>query len=240
MQQKLITIFIAFTLVSCSTDSNTRETELSNSDESAVHSDETTNKEVIEPQDANKTLTFNVFEDYAQLSTKQEIIDAFGKENVKHGSSWYAEGTVELKHTIIRNPTNGHRIKYLWDVENPSKLSSIEASYFEYDENYEVVKRQKVATNCGLYTGMKINELRKWNGEDFDFFGFGWDYEGGISVTPKSRLSKCPVHIKLTMEHLSDMEPFEELYGDSEFSTDNELVKKAPILIDIMTYNIED
>lgn len=239
MHRQLLAIFIAFALVSCSSDSNTQETELSNSDESTVNSDETSDEAFNEQEETSSTLEFKVFEDYAQLRTKQEIIDAFGKENVTHGSSWYAEGTVELKHTIIRNPANGHRIKYLWDQDKPTKLSSIEVSYFEYDENYEVVNKQKVPTNCGLFTGMKINELRKWNGDDFHFSGFGWDYEGGVFITPGSKLDKCPVRIKLTMEHHDNMVQFENLYGDSELSTTNELVKKAPIVIDLMVYNLE-
>lgn len=184
-------------------------------------------------------IEFNVFEDYAQLRTKQELIDAFGKENVKHGSSWYAEGTVELKHTIIKNPANGHRIKYLWDQDKPTKLSTIEASLYEYDENYEIINKQEVRTNCGVYTGMTINELRAWNGEDFNFSGFGWDYEGGIFAEAGTRISKCPVGFKLTMEYNEGTtEEFRSLLGDIELTTKNELVKRAPIVINLMTYSI--
>ena len=240
MQQQLIAIFIVFALVSCSTDSTTQDPEHSTTDESTVLSSKTDKEDIIEQDEANSTPEFKVFEDYAQLRTKQDLIDAFGKENIKDGSSWYAEGTVEFKHTVVRNPTNGHRIKYLWHQDKPTKLSSIEASYFEYDENYEIVNKQKIPSNCGLFTGMKINELRKWCDEDFNFSGFGWDYEGGVFVMPGTKLSKCPVSIKLTMEHHDNMDQFQELYGDIELSTTNELVKKAPIVIDLLVYNIEE
>ncbi len=230
---------IAVLLFACTSENDvttTTDTEVETKDTLISQKIDSTNQIVEEdPQ-----IEFNVFEDYAQLRTKQDLIDAFGKENIKHGSSWYAEGTVESKHTIIRNPANGHRIKYLWDEENPAKLSSIEASYFEYNENYEILSKQKIPSSCGLYTGMSINDLRKWTDEDFNFSGFGWDYEGGVFVMPGTKLSKCPVSIKLTLEHHDNMDQFDELYGDIELSTDNKLVRKAPIVVDLMVYHIEE
>jgi hypothetical protein len=182
---------------------------------------------------------FNTIEDYAKLKTKQEIIDAFGSENVKSGTSWYAEGTVQLKHSLVTNPKNKHIVKYLWNVENPKKLNSIEISYFDWDKNYEVKGTQKVLSDCGVYTGMPINELRKWNGADFNFSGFGWDYEGGVFANDKSRLSTCPVAIKLGLRHDGDLDAAEGLYGDQELNTSNPLVKKGPIIIDRITYYFE-
>ena len=184
-------------------------------------------------------LVFNTIEDYAQLKTKEEIISTFGKENIKNGSSWYAEGTVQLKHTVVTNPKNKHIVKYVWNEENPKKLSSIEINYFDWDENFEVKGTQKVLSACGLYTGMSINDLRKWNGADFNFSGFGWDYEGGVFVTPKSRLSTCPVNIKLGLKLDGNLDLAEGLYGDQELSTSLEMVRKAPIIVDKLTYYFE-
>lgn len=198
-------------------------------------------EELLEPEEAPeepKELVFNTIEDYAQLTTKEEMVNTFGKENVKNGSSWYAEGTVELQHTIIRNPKNKQIIKYLWAEDNPKKLIKLEVNYFDWDENFEVQGTQKVLSACGFYTGMPINDLRKWNGADFNFYGFGWDYEGGVSVMPKSRLITCPVAIKLGVT--GNMDGFEELYGDKELNTSNELVKKAPIIVERLYYSIPD
>ena len=184
-------------------------------------------------------LVFNTIEDYAQLKTKEEIIAAFGKESIKSGTSWYAEGTVQLKHTVVRNPKNKHIVKYVWNEENPKKLSSIEINYFDWNEDFEVKGTQKVLSACGFYTGMPINELRKWNGADFNFSGFGWDYEGGVFATPKSRLSSCPVTIKLGLKLDGNMDGLDGLYGDQELNTSDESVKKAPIIIEKITYFFE-
>ncbi len=184
-------------------------------------------------------LVFNTIEDYAQLKTKEEIITAFGKENCKSGTSWYAEGTVQLKHTVVTNPKNKHIVKYVWKEENPKKLGSIEINYFDWNEDYEVKGTQKVLSACGFYTGMSINELRKWNGADFTFSGFGWDYEGGVFVTPKSRLSTCPVSIKLGLKLDGNMDVADGFYGDTELNTSDPLVKTAPIIVEKISYYFE-
>ena len=83
-------------------------------------------EEPLPPEDVPeepKELVFNTIEDYGQLKTKEEIIAAFGKENIKNGSSWYAEGTVQMKHTVVTNPKNKHIVKYVWNEENPKKLN---------------------------------------------------------------------------------------------------------------------
>lgn len=195
--------------------------------------------DVPEVPEEPKELVFNTIEDYAQLKTKEELIATFGKENIKNGTSWYAEGTVQLKHSIVTNPKNKHIVKYLWDEENPKKLSSIEINYFDWSEDYEVQGTQKILSNCGFYTGMPINDLRKWNGADFNFSGFGWDYEGGIFVKEKSRLSTCPVTIKLGLKHNGNLDLAEGLYGDQELSTSNEAVKKAPIIVERLYYYLD-
>ena len=199
-------------------------------------------EEPLPPEDVPeepKELVFNTIEDYGQLKTKEEIIAAFGKENIKNGSSWYAEGTVQMKHTVVTNPKNKHIVKYVWNEENPKKLNSIEINYFDYNEDYEVKGTQKVLSDCGLYTGMSINDLRKWNGADFNFSGFGWDYEGGVFVTPKSRLNTCPVTIKLGLKFDGNLDIAEGLYGDQELSTSLDMLRKAPIIIDKLTYFFE-
>ncbi len=195
--------------------------------------------DIPEVPEEPKELVFNTIEDYAQLRTKEELIAAFGKENIKNGTSWYAEGTVQLKHSIVTNPKNKHIVKYLWDEKNSKKLNSIEINYFDWSEDYEVQGTQKILSNCGFYTGMPINDLKKWNGADFNFSGFGWDYEGGVFVKEESRLSTCPVTIQLGLKHDGNLDLAEGLYGDQELSTSNEAVKKAPIIVERLYYYFE-
>ena len=128
--QKLTTItLISLLFFSCSTEPE-EEVFVSPDLEDSI-------EEPLPPEDVPegpKELVFNTIEDYGQLKTKEEIIASFGKENIKNGSSWYAEGTVQMKHTVVTNPKNKHIVKYVWNEENPKKLNSIEINYFDYNE----------------------------------------------------------------------------------------------------------
>lgn len=230
---------ISLLIIGCKTNSEEKENiDVTDDLENSIVNDQNLS-EPEEIPEAPKELVFNTIEDYAQLTSKEELMNTFGKENIKEGTSWYDEGTIEMKHSIVTNPKNKHIVKYLWEENNPKKLNSIEVGYFIYNEDYEVQGIQKVLSNCGFYTGMPINDLRKWNGADFNFSGFGWDYEGGVFVMPKSRLSTCSVTIKLGLKNQDYSEDYDELFGDHELSTSNELVKKSPIVIDRLYYYIE-
>lgn len=237
MRKHIITTLILPLFFGCQSKPLEKEGNNSTGHENRTIHDKELSEAKSTPEEPKK-LIFNTIEDYAQLTSKEELINTFGKENVKHGVSLYAEGSVELKHSIVTNPKNKHVIKYLWNEENPKKLSFLEVDYYDYNEEYEVQGNQKVLSNCGFYTGMPINDLRKWNGADFEFSGFGWDYEGGVSVQPKSRLNSCHVGIKLGLKLTESMNGLDELYGDVELNTSNQLVKKAPIIIDRLYYNM--
>lgn len=188
--------------------------------------------EVVEEE-----MNYNYFEDYAQFATKEEIYEAFGEANLTDATEWYAEGTVQLECTRLKNPDNGHEIKFVFDEENPEKLSSIEARYYTSEGDSENRVTQKIETKCGTYTGMTFNELRDWNEEEFEFSGFGWDFGGGIMPSTGSKIEQCKVMMMLDYDYNdSDQELFTSLLGDQIFKSDNENAVKAPIFIGFLTY----
>lgn len=175
--------------------------------------------------------SFTLFEHYAQLRTPAEIYSTFGKENCLSGTSWYAEGTIKLKHILVTNPKNKHVIKYVFEENSSKKIGSIEANYRIYDADFNEISRQVIKSECGFTLGMKINELKKWNGKDFQFSGFGWDYGGGIFIQPGDKLEKCKTRMILEMFPADNDTTFNALYGDQELSTKSTLVQKAPIFV---------
>ena len=181
---------------------------------------------------------FSRFEDYATLDTKTKLIATFGEENLIDKVSYYAEGEVKKKTTVLTNPKTNNVIRFLWRDDQPDSLSFIEAFLYIYDaESYEVVDSQHLYTNCGLYTGMDINKLRNWNATDFSFSGFGWDYAGGVFEVEGSRLAACDVKIRLGLQ-ADSKDQNHGLYGDVEFNTANPKVMSAPILVDQLTYHV--
>jgi len=175
-------------------------------------------------------IEYTMFEDYATLTTRAALLEAFDEMHMTHDTAWYAEGTVMMPRTTLTNPKNGHIIQFVWNEQDPDMLSQIVAMSEIYDENYEIVAKQKVTSETGLFSGMSLAELKDWNGDDFAFSGFGWDYGGGIFMEDSSRLFNCGLNLTLTMEYSEDP-TLDDYYGDIELKTSAPGILEAPIFL---------
>ncbi len=189
----------------------------------------------VSENEATEETGFSKFEQYATILTKADLIAQFGAENVVDATETYAEGTAEKKMSVLTNPTNGQVIRYIWADDNTT-TAWIEALYTLFDENYEQIGTQKIETESGLWTGMNLLELRDWNGEDFTFSGFGWDYAGGITPSKNSAIYNSP--IGMTLDILS-MEGAEFTLGDIELNTTDSRLENLDIVIAEFTLSIE-
>lgn len=181
-------------------------------------------------------LSFSAIEDYGTIADKEMLTAMFGEEFLVHGESWYAEGTVRLENTMLTDPDNGWMIRFLWENDGRA-LGHLEADYYIYDEYYSIIGTQEVSSECGVHTGMSLFELREWNGGDFSFTGFGWDYGGAIMPEAGSRLAECPVLIELSFELEAEVpERYFGLYGDVQISTGDDQVQEAPVLVSRLTF----
>ncbi|OPL19868.1 MAG: hypothetical protein AVO35_02530 [Candidatus Aegiribacteria sp. MLS_C] len=196
---------------------------------------DSSNTSVVEQEIPAAAVTYSTIEDYATITTKEQLISEFGEENLVDGESWYAEGTVRYEHTVLTDPCNGQVIRYVWQ-EDGNTLSHVEAGYFIFDDDYYVVDTQEVFSVCGVFTGMSLQDLREWNGTDFDFLGFGWDYEGLILAGEGSRIAECPVRMKLSFDMQREIpEEYLDMYGDVTFNTADDIAREAPVLVDLLT-----
>lgn len=219
------------------TDSN-NDTEL-NIDTTFVEEaviDEVVEEEVTpEVEEETSIGSYFTVEDYATITTKEELVSEFGEENLTDGESWFAEGTVQFDHTLLTNPENDQTIKYLWK-EDGNSLSFLEADYYLMDENYMIASTQVISSESGLSTGMTLEELVEWNGQDFSFYGFGWDYEGGIIPDSSSEFAKCPLDVKLTFDlEIVIPEEYTGMYSDGIFNTADDITDGAPVRLHILT-----
>ncbi len=215
----------------------------------AENAPETTDPEVVaETADSTEDVVeadvieekYSTVEDYGQIASKEQLISEFGEENLVDGESWYAEGTVRFDNTVLTNPDNGQVIKYLWQ-EDGSTFNSLEVSYYLFDENYAILGTQAISCECGVSTGMSLQDLQEWNGAEFSFFGFGWDYEGGIFEDDGTKIAECPIQLKLSFDlEVEIPEEYRGMYSDQVFSTADEIAQGAPVLVDMMTYRPAD
>jgi len=202
--------------------------------------DEAQSIKEVEKELLKKTeiMIFDEFEDYASLTTLNEIQNAFGWENCESGTSYYSEGTIKVKHTLVKNLKNNHQVKYVWNQKDPSILDFIEASYNIYDKDFNILAYQTIESNCGMNLGMSIKNLIKWNEKEFSFSGFGLDYEGTVIPTDNSKLDNCKVKITLGIKDNIENNTFTSLNGGGLFNTKSALVRKAPIYLSLFTLYI--
>ncbi len=204
-----------------------------NNPNKVVENAETTEENVVDVSQ------FEYLEDFAKLDTKTKLYNAYGAENLEDDSQWFAEGTVEYQITRLTDPNTLNVYIYNWSQGNNETLSFIEAPTLIWDNNYEVARRQVVMSKSGVFTGMTIKDLHTWNGADFSFSGFGWDYEGGIFAEEGSNIANAGVIIKLSLEDYNNPDNT-HLLGDIEFSTADEGILDAPIMVDRITYYPEE
>lgn len=229
--KKIILLSLAsVTLWSCNAEAETTEENNTNTEQTT----DTTQvaPEVVEEEEQEAEVAdFSKIEHYAIFTTKDMLVENFGAENIVDGSSWYGEGSLELQHSVLTNPSNGHVVKYVWQEENPTQLSSIEIAANVRNENFEIVSTQKIGSESGIFTGMTVQELKDWNGADFKFSGFGWDFHGNVYPGEGNKIANCG--LSLTMDLNDDLgnSEYTELSGDVELSSADENVLNAPIIL---------
>ena len=146
---------------------------------------------------------------------EEKIIETFGKENVIRDNVEIGEGEVTAATIVFPNTANELIIEWQSEYEY-KKLSRIRIER----ENAEWV------TEEGIKIGTTLEELAEINGNDFYFYGFGWDY-GGIT----NEWEEGNVNSQLTVfldTKIPEGAP-EELSGDGVFSSSNPKAKEAQL-----------
>lgn len=221
---------LPFTFFACSDNTGNEETQ--NQDASFV---EVTDSIEVESKN-NDDSKFVFFEDYQIIKSRKDLENNFSKEELSETTSFYGEGSYEAKTTVITNKENGQIVRLMWRENAPDSVDFIEADYFIYDQDYVLLGKQKIESVDGLYLGMPLSELAIWNKEDVQFSGFGWDFSGGIFPGKNGRLNASKIKINLGLD---SEEMFDGLIGDIELSSSQEIVKKAPIVVEQMTIYYE-
>jgi len=228
---------LAIGLIACG-ESHEENSELTFPIEKTINADSVILETVVEEINEDE-IAFIKFDDYATILSKNDLIEIFGKENLVDKTTWFAEGTIERQTTTLTNPNNGHVIKYIWAEEDNSTTSWIESNYYLWDESFEIHGEQMIESKNGLKLGMSLADLKDWNNADIRFSGFGWDYAGNVFVDEGTKLAESNIQITLLDNQGKQDEKWLFLIGDIEFSTVDEKLKDAPILVEKFTIYIE-
>ncbi len=202
--------------------------------------DNTSTEVLVEEEEKEATeledeIVFSKFEHYATILTKKDLIAQFGQANLRDLTKSYAEGSVVKEATILVNPQNGQVIEFIWGDDN-SATSWIEAYYKVYDKNDELIGTQEIEAENGLSIGMSLSELKEWNGDDFKFSGFAWDFAGGIYREEGSKITESPIEVSLD---LLSYEGADFAMGDVQLSTDDSRLDNIKIIVAGFLMHIE-
>ena len=227
----LVILGIVF-IQSCDSTSSIEKSKTIDNEDSIVEQ-----KSNLPDVEAQQKSIFNFIEDYTVLNSKTELIETFGRENVIDDTIWLAEGTVQKFVSRVTNPIQNHSLIYFWsDQENSSAW--LEAEFYNWSDQFEVMNTQTIKSQTGLYTGMSLEELREWNEGIIHFAGFGWDYSGNVFPSVNDNLSKTNITIRLINKQ-EEYEGFEFIIGDVALDSDDVRMKGAPIVIETLSLNLK-
>ncbi len=218
---------------SYSNHSNSLNTKTTSVDSSELYMDSLLAENAFEKPD-EKEKSFVFFEDYATIETKVDLYEIFDQTYLKDDIAFYAEGTEKYEVTVLTNPYNNHKVKFGWSNDIDSLLF-IEASYFQYNDNYDIQSTQSLQSQCGIELGMSLKDLEKWHKKEIRFAGFGWDYAGNVFTDSSSKFLDCRSIVTLGLDLRNQEEEYMHLMGDFELVSSDSTVSSAPIIIEVFT-----
>ncbi|HYR27017.1 MAG TPA: hypothetical protein VEU30_01040 [Thermoanaerobaculia bacterium] len=114
---------------------------------------------------------------WAPNTTEQALIRLYGRANVSRGMIYIAEGEEE-RGTIIYENNPAWRAEIVWkDKRN-----------YRNPEWVRIPAGSRWTTFGGLRIGLTMPQVEKINARPFKFYGFDWDYGGGVTNWRAGRL----------------------------------------------------
>ena len=150
-------------------------------------------------------------------SSEQDLMEAYGRENVKRSKISIGEGEFVEGTTLFPDTENELLIEWKDDFKNPRNLT-IQSDQADWK------------LDNGIKIGTMLSKIEKLNSTPFKLTGFEWDYPGRTVSWEKGKL---PTQLQLELEPSVDL-PEKERYqvvGDSSFSSSNAIIKKMKLKV---------
>ncbi len=139
----------------------------------------------------------------------------YGESNIKDETICGAECVDSVDVTLVYPDSNKEFIVY-WRDSFYHRQIDLERCY-KMGAPYH--------TAGGLKIGTTLTELLQMNGKPIHFFGFGWDYGGGVISLNHGVLENSNVRFKLDISE--DAAGDNAIYGDTELNSGMPAVKKS-------------
>lgn len=220
--KKLILILPALIFfISCQSKNEAKKTDISNADSSANEDIHYYKIDLIQISDSSwGSVTKNTrFEDLQMI---------YGEQNVKDERICGPECIDSLDVTQVYPGTNKAFTVYWKEKQYHKKIEMIEC--------YTEESPYRTASDIGI--GTSLQYLLELNGKKITFYGFGWDYGGGIVSFNGGKLEKSKLHYILDMTYDTTGH---SIMGDAAFNTDMPEVQQhiGKIFVDKMVLSFD-
>jgi hypothetical protein len=149
-------------------------------------------------------------------STKESLLETFGKENVKEETIYVGDG-MELPGLAIYPDDPQKRVEVFWWEEDPTKVQLIRIQG----------DRSQWKTAEGVSLGTSLTELEQLNGKPFKLLGLGWDFGGGVTSWDGGKLEGLTLRVEQTSIDEVSEEEQSQILGDQEVASDNPVMRKV-------------
>ncbi len=155
--------------------------------------------------------------------TEVDIIEAYGKGQVKRDSLHVGEGFYIQSTVVFPNTPNELRIA--WE----------EGKTFEKMTRIIVKKPgSQWHTPEGLTIGSSLQKVIDFNGTHFNFWGFEWDYAGSVSSWEGGNFDGKGLGVRLaykTERNQLDAQAITAVIGDQEVSSSESILKDMQVIV---------
>jgi hypothetical protein len=148
------------------------------------------------------------------VTSFDDLKTIYGAATIKDERICGPECIDSLDVTLLYPGTKNESIIYWKDSAYHKQIGSIECYSDSADWH----------TAAGIKIGSGFKELLKLNGKPIKFYGFGWDYGGGIISYNNGALEKSPIHFDIDLNSQGNDT---SLLGDIELDSDMPAVQKA-------------
>lgn len=105
--------------------------------------------------------------------------------NMEEGTDMFEEGTDQRPYTILY-PGTANELHITWQDKKRTRIHDLR---YSSDGKWE--------SKTGVKVGTTYDELKKMNGKELSFYGFGWDYSGAVDWNG-GKLEKSGLRVFLT------------------------------------------
>ncbi|MGB4775078.1 MAG: hypothetical protein WBP45_07900 [Daejeonella sp.] len=181
-----------------------------------------------------KAIQSTFLEDYFRYQSHDDLIRAFGNDNVDKKESTDSQG--ELQYSSVIFPNTDKQLEFVWKAADNSDLKFIKDDIGNGE--YAKPTPSFYSTHQGLKIKLSLDALCDLNKKPVTFYGFEWDNGGALINWSNGALNASKIDVTLGYSGDIPYSKASALTGAVQLKSDSKEVKQSGISIFIKTITI--